>query len=80
MPDMADMQWCLPFRRQHSSVFDATEAQAIGAKTPQPISANAKVAKKRLILNGYASTSLPPVTMGRLGDLIASDTTQLVSC
>ena len=78
MSDMADMQWCFPFRRQHSSVFDATEAKAIGAKTPQPISANAKLAKKRRILDGYASTSQPRVTMGPLGDLLASDTSQLI--
>jgi hypothetical protein len=69
MPDTADMQWCFPFRRQHSPVFAATEAKAIGAKTPQPISDNTKLASNRRILNGYASTSESLVTMELLAGI-----------
>jgi hypothetical protein len=71
MPDVADMQWCFPSRRQHSGVFVATDAKAIGARTPQPITDNTKLASNRRILDRYASTSQPRVTIEPLGDLVA---------
>jgi hypothetical protein len=67
MPDRVDVQWCFPFRRQHASVLAATGAKVTGAKTPQPITDNTKLARNRRILDGYASTSEPGVTMELLG-------------
>jgi hypothetical protein len=50
MPDIPDMQWCLPLRRQHCGVLATVDANAKGTSTPHAFSAKTKMASNRRIL------------------------------
>jgi hypothetical protein len=62
MPDIPDIQWCLPSRRQHTGVPLFAAAKAIGATKLQAITASTRLATKRRILMCDGSTSQPTVT------------------
>ena len=50
MPDMPDMQWCFPFRRQQAGVSFPVSARAIGATKLQAISESTRLATRRRII------------------------------
>jgi len=47
MPDMPDMQWCFPFRRQQAGVSFPVSANAIGATKLQAITESTRLATIR---------------------------------
>jgi hypothetical protein len=57
--DVADMQWCFPFRRQHFGVSTGADAKAIGAKRPQMTTDNTKLAIHRRILDARYHITVP---------------------
>jgi hypothetical protein len=50
MPDVADMQWCLPVRRQQAGVAVPVMPKAIGAKKLQAITESTRLATTLRIL------------------------------
>lgn len=50
MPDIPDMQWCFPFRRQQAGASFPVSAKAIGATKLQVITESTRLATIRRIL------------------------------
>jgi hypothetical protein len=67
MPDIPDIQWCLPSRRQHAGVSLPAAAKAIGATKLQAITASTRLATIRRILIPDGSTPQLPETTGKIG-------------
>ena len=61
MPEVPDMQWCLPFRRQHAEGAVPVIPKANGAKKLQSVIESTKRATVRRI-SLHANTSQPYVT------------------
>ena len=49
MPDILDMQWCFPFRRQQAGTSLPVTAKAIGATKLQTITESTRLATIRRI-------------------------------
>ena len=50
MPDIPDMQWCFPFRRQQAGASIPVSAMAIGATKLQAITESTRLATNRRIV------------------------------
>jgi hypothetical protein len=50
MPDIPDMQWCFPFRRQQAGTSFPVSAMAIGAMKLQAITESTRLATIRRIV------------------------------
>jgi hypothetical protein len=50
MPDIPDIQWCFPFRRQQAGLSAPVSAKAIGAMKLQAITDNTRLAMVRRIV------------------------------
>lgn len=62
VPDVPDMQWCFPFRRQQEGTPAPVAAKAVGANKLKAITESTRLATKRRMLSVNASTSLAAVT------------------
>jgi hypothetical protein len=71
MPDIPDIQWCSPSRRQHAGVSLLAAAKAIGATRLQAMTASTRLATKRRMLIPDGSTPQLSETTGKTGRLVA---------